>query len=259
MTEDHVIVSEATIGDDIIMMNIIDDNCNNKSNNINNNILNGESNLININFDYGIEPAESSSSVSAEVAVTATDVKVNIVKTKRHANIQRPSNWKEIAEHYKIHRNCTKTMKIFNLELLNPSYEYWIATLGKWIKQAYNPSYISFRGRSSVIGRNIENELIIIIKKYHLIELQPITYTILRRHLMTLLVQHNCIQILKQIDDGELIFGKNWFSRFLKRNKLIINQEGGIESILTNDNVDIHFVHNNTEEEVLLTEGANNC
>lgn len=257
MTEDHIIVSEATIRDDIIMMNIIDDNCSNKSNNINNNILNGESNLININFDYGIKPAESSSSVSAEVAVTATDVKVNIVKTKRHANIQRPSNWKEIAEHYKIHRNCTKTMKIFNLELLNPSYEYWIATLGKWIKQAYNPSYISFRGRSSVIGRNIENELIIIIKKYHLIELQPITYTILRRHLMSLLVQHNCIQILKQIDDGELIFGKNWFSRFLKRNKLIINQEGGIESILTNDNVDIPFVHNNTEEEVLLTEGAN--
>lgn len=257
MTEDHII-SEATIENDIIMTNKDDDNCNNESSNINT-ILNGE-NLIDINFDYSIEPAviSSSSSSSAEEEVVATDAKVKIVKTKRHANIQRPSNWKDIAEHYKIHRNCTKTMKIFNLELLNPSYEYWIATLGKWIKQAYNPSYISFRGRSSVIGRNIENELIIIIKKHHLIELQPITYTILRRHLMILLVQHNCIQILKQIDDGDLIFGKNWFSRFLKRNKLIINQAGGIESLHTNDadDVDTHLVQNNTEE-VILTDGAN--
>ena len=87
MTEDHVIVSEATIGDDIIMMNIIDDNCSNKSNNINNNILNGESNLININFDYGIEPAEPSSSVSAEVEEAATEVKFKLVKTKRQSNI----------------------------------------------------------------------------------------------------------------------------------------------------------------------------
>lgn len=152
MDEDPVL-SEATIGNDIIMTNISDCNCN------------GE-NLIKNNFEPEVSSAE---------AAVATDVKVKIVKTKRHANIQRPSNWKDIAEHYKIHRNCTKTIKIFNLELLNPSYEYWIATLGKWIKQAYNPSYVSYRGRSSVIGRNIENELIIIIKKYHLIELQPIT------------------------------------------------------------------------------------
>jgi hypothetical protein len=246
MDEDPV-ASEATIGDDVIRTNISDCNCINKSKIINI-ILNGE-NLINKNFDPEVS--------SGEAAEVATDVKVKIVKTKRHANIQRPSNWKDIAEHYKIHRNCTKTIKIFNLELLNPSYEYWIATLGKWIKQACNPSYISYRGRSSVIGRNIENELIIIIKKHHLIELQPITYTILRRHLMSLLLQHNCIQILKQIDDGDLIFGKNWFSRFLKRNKLIINQDGGIQSLHTNDNSDIHLVHNSIEEEVLLTEIAN--
>jgi len=242
MDEDPV-VSKATIGDNIIMTNLSDSNCK-----IINIILDGE-NLINNNFEPKVSSVE---------AAVGNDIKVNkSVKTKRHANIQRPSNWKDIAEHYKIHRNCTKTIKIFNLELLNPSYEYWIATLGKWIKQAYNPSYISYRGRSSVIGRNIENELIIIIKKYHLIESQPITYTILRRHLMSLLVQHNCIQILKQIDDGDLIFGKNWFSRFLKRNKLIINQDGGIQSLHTNDNSDIHLVHNSAEEEVLLTEIAN--
>ena len=240
MDEDPV-VSKATIGDDIIMTNISDCSC--KTISI---ILNGE-NLINNNFEPKVSSVE---------AAVATDVRVKSVKTKRHANIQRPSNWKDIAEHYKIHRNCTKTIKIFNLELLNPSYEYWIATLGKWIKQAYNPSYISYRGRSSVIGRNIENELIITIKKYHLIESQPITYTILRRHLMSLLVQHNCIQILKQIDDGDLIFGKNWFSRFLKRNKLVINQDGGIQSLHTNDNSDNHLLHNSAEE-VLLTEIAN--
>lgn len=74
---------------------------------------------------------------------------------------------------------------------------------------------------------------------------------------MSLLVQHNCIQILKQIDDGDLIFGKNWFSRFLKRNKLIINQDGGIQSLHTNDDSDIHLIHNSIEEEVLLTEIAN--
>jgi len=232
-------LSEAN-DDDIVML---DNNSNCKSDDI----LNGE-NLISINFDYNIKPLPSSLLSSSSSSSSSTAVNTAIIPLKRrHANIQRPSNWKDIAEHYKINRNCTKTMKVYNLELLNPSYEYWIATLGKWIKQAYNPHYISYRGRSSVIGRNIENELITIIEKYHYHnEIQPMTYNELRRNLMSLLVQHNCQHILKQVDDGELIFGKNWFSRFYKRNKLIINKDGGIEHVpndTLNENITNDMVH----------------
>ena len=53
------------------------------------------------------------------------------------------------------------------MELSNPSYDYWVATLAKWKKHASNPMYVSHRGRESVIGRKVESELVAVVERYN--------------------------------------------------------------------------------------------
>lgn len=150
------------------------------------------------------------------VPVTTTSQSVTL---KRHKNIQRPTNWREIVQHYGIYKKCAKTMRKFNLELLNPSYEYWVATLAKWKKHASNPMYVSHRGRESAIGRKVECELVAVVERYNSHGV-PMTNYILRCNLMTLLLKHNKEVVLKRVDDGDLVFGKAWCTRFYQRNKL---------------------------------------
>jgi hypothetical protein len=71
----------------------------------------------------------------------------------------------------------------------------------------------------SVIGRKVESELVAVVERYNSHGV-PMTNYILRCNLITLLFKHNKEVVLKRVDDGDLVFGKAWCTRFYQRNKL---------------------------------------
>jgi len=170
--------------------------------------------------------------------ITTDTNKTSGVKRQRHANIQRPHNWRDIIQYYNENKNCTKTMKKYDLELLNPSNDYWVTTFGRWRKQASNPAFVPHnKGRESVLGRQLESELIERIIEYHKNNIDndshvgagdgllPLPHLILRDILMSLLEKHGCDNLLQKVEEGELIFGRRWFNRFYVRNN--ISFDGG--------------------------------
>ncbi len=121
---------------------------------------------------------------------------------KRHANIQRPENWRDIVQHYGVYKKGAKTIRKYKLELLHSSHDYWLATFGKWKKQAANSLYVPYKGRASIIGKLVESELVRVVERYSTHGV-PMTNYIVRCNLMALLVKHECNDVLKQVEDGE--------------------------------------------------------
>jgi len=60
---------------------------------------------------------------------------------KRHRNVSRPDNWREIIQHYMVYKNSMSTIAQYGLLNFHPSYDYWMATFSKWRRDYLNVNY----------------------------------------------------------------------------------------------------------------------
>lgn len=160
-----------------------------------------------------------------------------IKKTKRKKD-KRPDNWKEIIEHYQTWGNHPRiTIKEYALDITK-GVDYWTKSFSRWSKDVKNNKEISYSGRCSIIGPEIDEELASIVREYNKHGIL-MTNRILRCALIGLLKTHNRNDLLERIisekdendvKNSRLRFGKEWCYRFYKRHK--ISNRRGITKII---------------------------
>ena len=144
----------------------------------------------------------------------------------------RPVNWTEIADYYKINRNVSGTLFHFGLNKKSSdknitTKNYWITTLGRWMKDCETEKFQQLSGRLPVYGTKIDLQLVALVQNYsdHAV---PMTNSMLRMNLITMLTADNRKDILDAIADTEeplsktkkYRFADQWALRFYKRHKL---------------------------------------
>lgn len=110
---------------------------------------------------------------------------------------------------------------------LNSNYDYWIATFSKWKKAALKPLDQDEKhcGRGSVVGKEVEAELVLVVERYNEHGI-PLTDTILRCALLSLLTKHGKDDIMFRLTDAvpvkdRLRLGRRWCQRFYNRHKFV--------------------------------------
>jgi len=134
----------------------------------------------------------------------------------------KPDNWREITQHYIIHKNALSTIEKYGLMNGHPSHGYWMTTFSRWRRDFL---HVNFQprvlGRLSVLGKVIEEELTSIVENYmkHGI---PMTNHILRLNILTLLTNHHRDDLIARMGADvlpklRLCFGQRCCQRFYKR------------------------------------------
>ena len=102
------------------------------------------------------------------------------IRVKRHENVKKPDNWRSIAQHFAINNNAKSTITKYELYQLHDDYDYWYQTLRRWkLKASKSDIPESLKGRMSVVGMIIEQELVEVIERYNHHGI-PLTNNILR-------------------------------------------------------------------------------
>ena len=134
--------------------------------------------------------------------------------------------------HYKINRNnVSGTLFHFGLksssDMKIQTKNYWVTTLGRWIKDCETEKFQQLSGRLPVYGTKIDLQLVAMVQNYsdHAV---PMTNLMLRMNLITLLSADHRTDILDAITETEeplsktkkYRFADQWALRFYKRHKL---------------------------------------
>ena len=145
-------------------------------------------------------------------------------KGTKRPKYQRPDNWKDIIDHYHTWGNRPRiTMKHFALN--GKSVDYWTKTFSRWSKDVQNKKEVSYSGRCSIIGCEMDEELASIVREYNKHGI-PMTDLILRCALIGLMKKNNRNDLLEKmisdeaendIKNSKLRFGRRWCHRFYKR------------------------------------------
>ena len=91
-------------------------------------------------------------------------------KRVRRTYHQRPDNWCIIADHYKVYKNVSATIKYFALKNddVNKNHMYWVTTFGRWIKEMDKGS-LSHQcgGKHPPYGVKIDLQLVDTVNNYN--------------------------------------------------------------------------------------------
>jgi len=89
--------------------------------------------------DIGDAVPEAFDQIIKDLDLTTTTVQP--VCKKRHQNVSRPDNWREIIQHYMIHKNSASTIAKYCLHNGHPSHDYWITTFSRWRRDCLNANF----------------------------------------------------------------------------------------------------------------------
>ena len=150
-------------------------------------------------------------------------------KKRSRSYNNRPDNWSEIADYYRLHRTVSGTIFHFKLHVDKgeKTRSYWTTTFGRWMKDAAKQKWTCSRGQVPVYGTKIDQQLLRVVENYseHAV---PITNLMLRHHLLTFLEADERKDILDAIampeepltNTKKYRFSDQWALRFYRRHNL---------------------------------------